>query len=59
MPAENTNSYILRLQRQRASLYMRYLSQFQQLPAINLQTLMGYPMGYPNVMAPIFNGAIK
>lgn len=56
MPAESPNSYVLRLQRQRAALYMRYLSQLQHLPAISLQTPTGYPIGYPNVTAPIFNG---
>ncbi|XP_037808932.1 uncharacterized protein LOC119601822 [Lucilia sericata] len=57
-PALSPNSYAMRLQRQRAALYMRYLSQIQQQqqnPAV-LQTTTGYPMGYPNVTAPIFNG---
>lgn len=61
-PALSPNSYAMRLQRQRAALYMRYMAQMQQQlpntvsPATTLQLTQGYPMGYPNVTAPIFNG---
>ncbi|XP_065356479.1 probable basic-leucine zipper transcription factor R [Calliphora vicina] len=57
-PALSPNSYAMRLQRQRAALYMRYMAQMQQQQAA-FQAATGYPnvtMGYPNVTAPIYNG---
>ncbi|KAI8121132.1 uncharacterized protein LOC111679634 [Lucilia cuprina] len=55
-PALSPNSYAMRLQRQRAALYMRYMMQMQQQNPTAVQTATGYPMGYPNITAPIFNG---
>lgn len=49
--ALSPNSYAMRLQRQRAALYLRYMAQVHQTTAA-----INYPIGYPNVTAPIFNG---